>query len=188
MHCASRGGSAPQPCISIIGMAGAGKSTVGQSLAQLLGWAFMDIDYLMESLYASRLQGVTDELSKEAFLDLEACVVGSVRAPRTVLATGGSVIYRETAMRHLAAQGPVVHLDVPFAIIEERIARNPERGLAIAPGQTLRGLFEEREALYRRYADLCCPAEGRTPQQCAGWIRDRLLEQGRIAPEPCADR
>lgn len=183
MHCASRG-HVPQPCISIIGMAGAGKSTVGQALAQLLDWAFMDSDYLMEALYGSRLQGVTDELAKAAFLDLEACVVRSVRAPRTVLATGGSVVYREEAMRHLASQGPVVHLEVPFALIEERIARNPERGLAIAPGQTLRGLFEEREALYHRYADLCCPAEGRTPQQCAAWIRDRLAECGYSAPLP----
>ena len=179
MHTAASGNRAP--CISIIGMAGAGKSTVGQALAQLLGWAFMDSDHLMEALYASRLQGVTDALSKEAFLDLEAAVVGSVRAARTVLATGGSVIYRESAMRHLAAQGPVVHLDVPFAVIEERIARNPDRGLAIAPGQTLRGLFEEREALYRRYADFCCPVEGRSPQQCAIWIRDRLIGAERLA-------
>lgn len=169
------------PCVSLIGMAGAGKSTVGQALAQLLGWAFMDSDYLMEALYASRLQGVTDALSKEAFLDLEAAVVGSVRAARTVLATGGSVIYRESAMRHLSALGPVVHLEVPFAVIEERIARNPDRGLAIAPGQTLRGLFEEREALYRRYADLCCPVEDKSPQQCALWIRQRLSEAGRPA-------
>lgn len=168
------------PCISIIGMAGAGKSTVGQALAQCLGWAFMDSDHLMEALYASRLQGVTDALSKDAFLDLEAAVVGSVRAARTVLATGGSVIYRESAMRHLAAQGPVVHLEVPFEVIEERIARNPDRGLAIAPGQTLRGLFEEREALYRRYAELSCPAGERTPQQCAEWIRDRLTALGRL--------
>lgn len=174
----------PRPCISIIGMAGAGKSTVGQALAQTLGWAFMDSDYLMEALYGSRLQGVTDELSKEAFLDLEACVVDSVRAARTVLATGGSVVYREAAMRHLASLGPVVHLEVPLALIEERIARNPERGLAIAPGQTLRGLYEEREALYRRYADVCCPAEGRTPQQCAEWIRDRLTEDGRLTRGP----
>lgn len=181
MHCAACGVEGPQPCISIIGMAGAGKSTVGQALARLLDWAFMDSDYLMEALYASRLQGVTDELSKDAFLDLEGCVVGSVRAPRTVLATGGSVIYREETMRRLARLGPVVHLEVPFAVIEERVARNPERGLAIAPGQTLRGLFEEREALYRRYADVQCPALGRTPQQCAEWIRDRLTALGRMA-------
>ncbi|WP_337441076.1 shikimate kinase [Desulfovibrio sp.] len=64
------------PCVVLIGMAGAGKSTVGMALAQTLGWAFMDSDYLMEALYADRLQSVTDALSKEAFLDLEAVVLG----------------------------------------------------------------------------------------------------------------
>ena len=66
------------PCVVLIGMAGAGKSTVGMALAQTLGWAFMDSDYLMEALYADRLQSVTDALSKEAFLDLEAVVLGSI--------------------------------------------------------------------------------------------------------------
>ena len=176
------------PCVVLIGMAGAGKSTVGMALAQTLGWAFMDSDYLMEALYADRLQAVTDALSKEAFLDLEAVMLSSIRVQRTVIATGGSAVYRPQAMAHLATLGPVVFLDVPLETIEERIARNPERGLAIAPGQTLRGLFEEREALYRRYAALHCPAVGRTPQQCAEWIRDRLQEQGRIAPGTCGDR
>ena len=82
------------PCVVLIGMAGAGKSTVGMALAQTLGWAFMDSDYLMEALYADRLQSVTDALSKEAFLDLEAVVLGSIRVQRTVIATGGSAVYR----------------------------------------------------------------------------------------------
>ena len=86
------------PCVVLIGMAGAGKSTVGMALAQTLGWAFMDSDYLMEALYADRLQSVTDALSKEAFLDLEAVVLGSIRVQRTVIATGGSAVYRPQAM------------------------------------------------------------------------------------------
>ena len=144
------------PCVVLIGMAGAGKSTVGMALAQTLGWAFMDSDYLMEALYADRLQSVTDALSKEAFLDLEAVVLGSIRVQRTVIATGGSAVYRPQAMAHLATLGPVVFLDVPLETIEERIARNPDRGLAIAPGQTLADIFYEREALYNHYATLRC--------------------------------
>ena len=111
------------------------------ALAQTLGWAFMDSDYLMEALYADRLQSVTDALSKEAFLDLEAVVLGSIRVQRTVIATGGSAVYRPQAMAHLATLGPVVFLDVPLETIEERIARNPDRGLTIAPGQTLADIF-----------------------------------------------
>ena len=143
------------PCVVLIGMAGAGKSTVGMALAQTLGWAFMDSDYLMEALYADRLQSVTDALSKEAFLDLEAVVLGSIRVQRTVIATGGS-------------------LDVPLETIEERIARNPDRGLAIAPGQTLADIFYEREALYNHYATLRCDARQKTPQQCARRIAEHL--------------
>ena len=146
------------PCVVLIGMAGAGKSTVGMALAQTLGWAFMD----------------SDSLSKEAFLDLEAVVLGSIRVQRTVIATGGSAVYRPQAMAHLATLGPVVFLDVPLETIEERIARNPDRGLAIAPGQTLADIFYEREALYTPYATLRCDARQKTPQQCARWIAEHL--------------
>lgn len=169
------------PCVVLIGMAGAGKSTVGMALAQTLGWAFMDSDYLMEALYADRLQSVTDALSKEAFLDLEAVVLGSIRVQRTVIATGGSAVYRPQAMAHLATLGPVVFLDVPLETIEERIARNPDRGLAIAPGQTLADIFYEREALYNHYATLRCDARQKTPQQCARWIAEHLPPPARPA-------
>ena len=142
------------PCIILIGMAGAGKSTVGGVLARELGWAFLDSDHLIEALYGARLQDVTDALGKEAFLDAECTVIRAIKANRTVIGTGGSVVYREEAMRHLAKLGPIVHLDLPLAVIEERIARNPQRGLAIAPGQTLADIFREREALYAAWADL----------------------------------
>ncbi|RRD71769.1 MULTISPECIES: homoserine kinase [unclassified Desulfovibrio] len=162
------------PCISLIGMAGAGKSTVGKVLARKLGWAFVDSDHLIEAVYAARLQDITDALGKSAFLDVECTVVTAVRARRTVIATGGSVVYRHEAMAHLASLGPVVHIEVPFRIIEERVARNPERGIAMNPGETLQELFAEREALYARYASLRCPAEGKSPAQCAHWIWNKL--------------
>lgn len=164
----------PSPCIVLIGMAGAGKSTIGEALARRLDWAFMDSDHLIEAIYAARLQDVTDALSKDAFLDVEASVISSIKANRTVIATGGSVVYREKAMRHLATLGPLVHLAVPLQTVEERIARNPQRGLAIAPGQTLRDIFLERQDLYTRYATLCCEASCKTPQECVNWIVSNL--------------
>ena len=123
-------------CVTLIGMAGAGKSTGARAVAERLGWAYVDTDYLIESTYGARLQDVTDALDKESFLDVEAKVILSLRMQRAVLATGGSVVYRPEAMRYLASLGPVVFLDVPLPIILERIARKPDRGLAIAPGQT----------------------------------------------------
>ena len=121
-------------------------------VAERLGWAYVDTDHLIESTYGARLQDVTDALDKERFLDVEARVIQSLRMQRAVLATGGSVVYRPEAMRYLTSLGPVVFLDVPLPLILERISRKPDRGLAIAPGQTVEDLFREREALYRQWA------------------------------------
>lgn len=162
-------------CITLIGMAGAGKSTVGRALAQALGWALADTDHIIEAAYAVPLQKVADALSKDNFLDLESQTIQSLRLTRTVLATGGSVVYRAEAMHHLASLGPVVHLDVPLDVALERIARNPDRGLAIAPGQTLEDLFYERETLYRRYADFSVDSAALAPALCASAIIDTLL-------------
>lgn len=164
----------PLPCVIFIGMAACGKSTVAQALARELDWPYMDSDHLIESLYGRRLQDVTDAYGKETFLDIECSVICSVRANRTVVATGGSVVYREDAMQHLKSLGTIVYLDVPLPIISERIARNPDRGLAIAPGQTLADIFAEREALYRQWADICLVPEGMSAQNCARWVRDHL--------------
>ena len=146
------GGLTEDKCVTLIGMAGAGKSTVGRAVAERLGWAYVDTDHLIESTYGARLQDVTDALDKERFLDVEARVIQSLRMQRAVLATGGSVVYRPEAMRYLTSLGPVVFLDVPLPLILERISRKPDRGLAIAPGQTVEDLFREREALYRQWA------------------------------------
>lgn len=165
------------PCITLIGMPGAGKSTVGQALAQMLGWGLVDTDHLIEAVYGAPLQYVADAMSKEAFLDVEAQVVLSLRMFRTVLATGGSVVYREKAMRHLRSLGPVVHLDVDLPILEERIARKPDRGLAIGPGQSIRDLFEERQLLYERYAQCRLTADKLAPMACARAVLAALREE-----------
>ena len=153
-------------CITLIGMAGAGKSTLGKLLAHELGWMFIDTDHLIEAQYGTNLQAVTDSMTKEEFLDVECSVVSNLRASRCVIATGGSVVYREPAMVHLNELGPVCHLEVELETILERIARNPDRGLAIAPGQTVEDLFFEREALYKKYARVGVPCKGKTPEQC----------------------
>jgi len=162
-------------CIILIGMAACGKTTVGRALAEALGLAHADSDLLIESVYGVRLQTVTEAMSKETFLDLEASVVSSLNLSKTVLSTGGSVVYRESAMRHLASMGVIVHLDTPLATILERIARKPDRGLAIAPGQTIEELYAERDALYRKWADFSLKNEGfmleQTVQAIVSWLQ-----------------
>ena len=165
-------------CVTLIGMAGAGKSTSARAVAERLGWAYVDTDYLIESTYGARLQDVTDALDKESFLDVEAKVILSLRMQRAVLATGGSVVYRPEAMRYLASLGPVVFLDVPLPIILERIARKPDRGLAIAPGQTVEDLFHEREALYRRWATCRVAAGNLSVSETADAVFDAIAGHG----------
>ena len=154
------------PCISLIGMAGSGKTTIGVALARALGWAFIDTDSLIEAAYATRLQDISDALSRDAFLDMEADFICS----------GGSVVYRDRGMKRLRDLGLIVRLDAPFRVIEERVSRNPQRGLVIGKGQTLESLCEERSRLYAKYADIACDAT-RTPSQCADWIISQLPEK-----------
>lgn len=154
-------------CVTLIGMAGAGKTTIGKALANVLGWAHIDTDNLIEATYGTSLQNVADSMSKEAFLDVEAGVISRIGARRTVLSTGGSVVYRDGAMQHLVSLGPILYLDVALPVILERIARNPDRGLAIAPGQTIEDLFNERKALYEKYASFTVQAGSLTPLECA---------------------
>lgn len=171
--------SIPEPgCIIFTGMAGAGKTTIGRLVAQELNWAFVDTDHIIEASFAAPLHRIASSMTKEEFIEAEAEVVSSLRFSRTVIATGGSVIYRQSTMEHLASMGPVVYLDVPMKTILERIARNPDRGLAIAPGQSVEDLFQEREALYRRYADLTVESSGLTPTETARRTLELLTARG----------
>lgn len=153
-------------CITLIGMASAGKSTLGKILAHELGWVFIDTDHLIEGQYGTNLQAVTDSMTKDEFLDVECSVVSALRAKRCIIATGGSVVYREEAMKHLSSLGPVCHLDVSLPTILERISENPDRGLAIAPGQTIEDLYNERAALYKKYASFSVKCENKTAGEC----------------------
>lgn len=155
-----------EKCISVIGMAGAGKSTVGKALASALSWAFMDSDHIIEAHYGTRLQDVADSMTKEDFLDVEAEIIRRIGARRTVISTGGSVVYRQAAMEHLQGLGHVVYLNVELPVILERISRNPERGLAIAPGQTVEDLYNERRTLYEAAADFTVSCAGLSPDEC----------------------
>lgn len=166
------------PCVSLIGMPGSGKSTIGRALAKLLGWEFADCDYLIESLYAARLQDITDALGKEKFLDVECEVIDAFRASRCVIATGGSAVYRPAAIERLRGLGPLVYLRLSLDKIIKRIAANPERGIAIAPGESLNDLFEQRRPLYEKAADFVCDTEIQSPDDCALEIANFLAKKG----------
>lgn len=162
-------------CISLVGMAASGKTTIGRELAALFGWAHIDTDHVIEAFYGARLQEVTDSMTKEEFLDVEAKIIQSLVVNNAVLSTGGSVVYRQAAVDFLLGLGPVIHIDVPLPIILTRIARKPDRGLAINPGQTVEDLYNERQELYKkathiRFKGSDAPAAELT-RKIAGWLR-----------------
>jgi shikimate kinase len=134
-------------------MPGAGKSTVGVLLAKRTGRDFVDTDLLIQRAARRPLQEIVDGGGREELLRLEEACVLELACERTVIATGGSVVYSPRAMRHLLGLGKIVFLDVPLAVLEQRIDDLSCRGLARRPGQTLADLYGERRPLYQRYAE-----------------------------------
>lgn len=134
-------------------MAGAGKSTLGRLLAERLGWAHLDTDRLLEACYGLPLQELLDRLGLEAFLRAENALVAMLGVRRTVVSTGGSVIYGRQAMERLRLLGPVIHLDISMEGFLARVGGGNGRGLAIAPGRSREDLFHERQPLYQAAAD-----------------------------------
>ena len=143
--------------VTLIGMPGSGKSTVGVLLVKLLGYRFVDVDLLIQEREGALLQEILDARGTQSFLDAEEAAVRSLDCRRTVIAPGGSAVCREGAALHLKGLGPMVYLQVPLEELKRRIHNLSTRGIAMEPGQTLADVMAFREPLYRKYADLIVP-------------------------------
>ena len=130
--------------IILVGMPGAGKSTVGVLLAKTLGYAFLDTDLVIQAREGALLQQLLDARGQEAFLEAEADAVCAVSCRCTVIATGGSAVYRTRAVERLRELGRVVYLRLPLDEVERRLNNIGSRGIAMAPGQTLADLYAYR--------------------------------------------
>lgn len=146
--------------IILIGMPGAGKSTVGVVLAKKLGYDFVDADLAIQSREGKLLHDIISERGVEGFWKVEESVGESIEARRTVIATGGSAVYGPKAMAHYKQIGMVVYLSLPLAEIRERLGDLNERGVTLREGQDLEGLYKERMPLYEKYADFTVACEG----------------------------
>lgn len=138
--------------IVLIGMPGAGKSTVGVVLAKKLGYSFVDSDLVIQEKHGKLLHQLIEENGVEGFWKIENDVNASLALHNSVIATGGSAIYGQEAMEHLRAIGTVVYLKLPYEEIAERLGDLNARGVTLQPGQTLQDLYEERIPLYEKYA------------------------------------
>ena len=138
--------------ISLIGMAGAGKSSVGRELARTLGFRLIDSDVLIEKQHGKSLQNILDDEGYLKLREIENTVLKDIRFNETILSTGGSAVYSDEAMEHIQQNSKVIFLDVPFSQILERVPTFLDRGFAKAPNQSIEDAFVERQELYKKYS------------------------------------
>ena len=162
--------------IVLIGMPGAGKSTLGVVLAKILGMDFVDGDILIQNQVGNTLQKIIDAQGVDGFLQVENDVLAAVDVQNTVISTGGSAIYSDEAMRHLTEIGTVVYLDVSLEELRSRLGSLHERGVVMRKGvsMSLDEIFEERGPLYRKYAEVTLQTDGLTVREATRTLVDAL--------------
>ena len=153
--------------LTLIGMPGAGKSTIGIILAKNLSLGFIDTDVLIQINQGKSLQQILDESGHLALRAIEEEEICKLNVNRHVIATGGSAAYSERAMAHLGSMSTIVFLEVSFEEITRRIRNFETRGIAKGPHQTFQDFFVERQILYRRYAQLTIPCDGIDQEEVA---------------------
>ncbi len=162
--------------IVLIGMPGVGKSTIGVILAKVLGYQFLDADLVIQQQEGKLLRDIIHEVGADGFIEVENRVNAGLSCSKTIIATGGSVVYGKDAMQHLKEIGTVVYLKVSFSAIEKRLSDIKGRGVVLKTGQTLYDLYEERTPLYEKYADLCVCEDGLNVEQTVELLIEKLLK------------
>ena len=171
-----RNGKMSKENIVLIGMPGAGKSTVGVVLAKNMGYSFVDSDLLIQEQEGKLLHEIIQQRGLDGFNEVEDQVNAAIRASHCVIATGGSVVYGRQAMTHLKQIGIVVYLSLPYEELTERLGDLNERGVSIREGQTLADLMQERMPLYEKYADITIDCAGRQIREIVQMIREAVTE------------
>ncbi len=168
--------------ITLIGMPGAGKSTVGIVLAKVLGYDFVDSDLLIQKSEGKLLWQIMAEVGNDGFNQIEERVNSEINVSNSVIATGGSVIYGPRAMEHLRSISTVVYLKVSCATLSHRLGDLTKRGVVFSPGQTLQDLYDERAPLYEKYAHITVNVSNKSVQQAVAAIEE-LYCAGRGKPD-----
>jgi shikimate kinase len=156
--------------IILIGMPGAGKSTVGVILAKTLGLHFIDTDIVMQDRAGRLLQEIIDTEGPGAFKKLEEETILSLDCHHTVIATGGSVVFSENAMAYLKSRGTVIYLKISLEEMVRRLKNITTRGIVLVPGQSLSAMYHERIPLYEKYADRTIDCSGDDFEKSVGKI------------------
>lgn len=169
--------------IILIGMPGSGKSTVGVILAKMLAKRYLDTDILLQNIEKRSLQDIVDKEGHMVLREIEQRVLLGIHCRHHIVATGGSAAYSDPAMRHLQQDGIIVFLHADLATLDRRIHNYQTRGLAKRPDQSFQDLFEERLALYEKYADITVASSLLTQDQ----VCDTIAQQLRLHFSPAQD-
>ncbi len=156
--------------IILIGMPGAGKSTVGVLLAKSLLTDFCDTDLIIQKQWGKSLCDIIKDIGISQFIETENRIIAAQKFDNCVVATGGSVVYGEDAMHNLCKNASVVYLKVEANELEKRICNIKTRGIAMKNGTTIAELFAERAPLYEKYADITVDCTALTPEECVDAI------------------
>lgn len=140
--------------VSLIGMPSSGKSSIGVILAKMMGLDFTDTDILIQNNTKKTLQQIVDGEGYLKLRQIEEETILSLNVKNSIIATGGSVVYSKKAMEYLKGISLIVYIKVDFDQIKKRLGDYSLRGLAKPKDQTIYQMYEERTALYERYADI----------------------------------
>ena len=146
---------------TLIGMPGSGKSCMGKAVASKLKIRNIDSDTLIEKNEGKKLWQIMEEIGTEGFKKLEEQTLLNFNVDNCILSTGGSAVYYDAAMKHLKSLGKVIYLKVDLHVIKERLGDFSKRGIVLKPGQTIDDLYNERCALYEKYADIVVNCSGK---------------------------
>lgn len=149
-----------QENITLIGMPGSGKSTIGVLLAKRLGYSFVDVDIIIQEKEKRLLKEIIADEGDDGFLEIENRINRELSVSRSVIAPGGSVIYGKEAMEHLKEISIVVYLKLSYESLKERLGDLADRGVVLKNGMTLKDLYDERIPYYEKYADITIDENG----------------------------
>ena len=162
--------------IILIGMPGAGKSTLGIVLAKIMNYRFIDADLVIQQQCDKTLQKLIDACGPDGFIEVENEILRDLEAEHSVIATGGSAVYSDEAMKHLASIGCVVYLKISYEQLVGRLSDLQERGVVLKGGigMSLRELYDERKPLYEQYAEVTVDVDDLSITAAARKVADAL--------------
>lgn len=165
--------------ITLIGMPGAGKSTIGVLLAKRLGYAFHDTDITIQVQTGKTLAQLMLDIGGDALMEVESNIIASLDPCREVIATGGSAVFGKNGMANLQRCSQIVYLKVSLEEIERRVGDLVARGVVLNGCKDVRELYDQRVPLYEQYAQITLDCDGKSVEQCVDELCGLIGRNGR---------